>query len=76
MKQSIFEIIRHEQLTETVFRMVLKGDIPIPIDAPKGCRFCTRCPYATEKCRQDTPELHACGENHFVACHFPGVGME
>lgn len=36
-------------------RMLLEGEIPSPIDAPAGCRFCTRCPYATDRCRTEAP---------------------
>ena len=47
----------------------LEGDLPSPIAPPAGCRFHTRCPYATERCRQEAPELKDCGAGHFVACH-------
>lgn len=47
---------------------ILQGDIPSPIDPPKGCRFHTRCPYATEKCRTQEPELRSVGGRQ-VACH-------
>ncbi len=48
---------------------LLEGDIPSPINPPKGCKFHTRCRYATEICRQVVPEWEQVGENHFVACH-------
>ena len=47
---------------------ILQGDIPSPMDPPKGCRFHTRCPYATEKCRTEEPELR-CIDGRQVACH-------
>lgn len=50
-------------------RILLKGEIPSPIDPPKGCNFCTRCPYADGRCRSEEPEFVDVGNNHFVACH-------
>lgn len=51
-------------------RIVLKGDIPSPSSPPTGCRFHTRCPFATDRCRKDVPELRPVGQNHAIACHF------
>lgn len=51
-------------------RNLLKGDIPSPINPPKGCVFNTRCPYCEERCRTEVPEYREVLENHRVACHF------
>ncbi len=48
---------------------LIKGDVPSPIDIPTGCRFHTRCPYATEKCKIVEPEMKEIEKNHFVSCH-------
>ena len=48
---------------------ILEGDIPSPVNPPKGCKFHTRCPYATEQCAQERPELREVAPDHFVACH-------
>ena len=50
-------------------RILLEGDIPSPINPPSGCRFHTRCPYATDRCRQEMPILKEYGPGHFGACH-------
>ena len=50
-------------------RIILKGDVPSPVNLPGGCRFAGRCPYATDRCRQEEPELKDVGNSHFVACH-------
>ena len=52
--------------------ILLKGDVPSPINIPGGCNFQTRCPYAYEACRRDEPHLIEVKKGHFVACHLRG----
>lgn len=49
--------------------LILEGDIPSPINPPKGCKFHTRCRYCTEECEQVVPEFEEVEAGHFVACH-------
>lgn len=49
---------------------LLTGEIPSPVNPPSGCRFRTRCPYATDKCAKEVPELKTYGDRQ-VACHYP-----
>ena len=61
---------------QRVGRIILKGDVPSPIDPPSGCSFHPRCLYAREICSQSEPELKEIKTNHFAACFFAGeVGI-
>ncbi|MFH2219041.1 MAG: dipeptide ABC transporter ATP-binding protein [Pseudomonadota bacterium] len=53
-------------------RIILKGDVPSPINPPEGCRFHTRCLYAKEICSREEPPLKDEGNDHHVACFFAG----
>ena len=48
---------------------ILEGDIPSPVNPPKGCKFHTRCDHCTEICRQVVPKWEEVSPNHFAACH-------
>ena len=50
-------------------RIILKGDVPSPMNPPSGCPFHTRCPHAEEICKSQVPELKSTGPNHWTACH-------
>jgi dipeptide transport system ATP-binding protein len=50
-------------------RIVLKGELPSPLDPPSGCAFNTRCPHATERCRAERPTHRPVG-GRLVSCHY------
>lgn len=57
-------------LDERPERILMKGELTSPINPGPGCRFSSRCPYAKEKCFQETPALQEVLEGHIVACHY------
>lgn len=54
---------------KTHHRIPMEGEVPSPIDPKPGCRFCGRCPRATEQCRTQTPAPKDLSGGHFAACH-------
>jgi len=52
-------------------QIILEGDIPSPINPPKGCKFHTRCRYVKDICKEAEPPFKENGAGHFVSCHFP-----
>ncbi len=56
-------------ISKTKKAQMLQGDVPSPIDTPKGCKFASRCPYASERCMEERPVFKDAGNGHFVACH-------
>lgn len=52
-------------------RIILQGDVPSPINAPKGCHFHPRCPKAQPRCSVDAPHLEALDQGHYASCWAP-----
>ena len=67
--KALFSAVPNPDPTAKMERIKLQGDIPSPANPPKGCRFHTRCPYATEKCKHVVPEYREYEPGHFAACH-------
>ncbi len=67
--KALFSAVPHPDPSVKKARIKLEGDIPSPANPPKGCRFHTRCPYATEKCKHVVPEYVEHQPGHFAACH-------
>ena len=87
-KQSLFEMPLHpytEALLSAVpipkssakgrKRLILKGDVPSPINPPSGCHFHARCPYAMPRCRTEVPALREVRPAHWAACHLHDGGV-
>lgn len=67
--KALFSAIPIPDPTRKRDRIILTGDIPSPSNPPTGCKFHTRCPYATARCSEEEPQYKNVGSNHFVACH-------
>jgi len=67
--KALFSAVPNPDPTAKMERIKLEGDIPSPANPPKGCRFHTRCPYATEVCKHVIPEYKEYEPGHFAACH-------
>jgi oligopeptide/dipeptide ABC transporter ATP-binding protein len=63
--------ILHPDPTKRKKRVIPKGEIPSPVNPPKGCRFHTRCPSFEEVCSKEEPEMREISPGHLVRCHFP-----
>ena len=68
--QALLSAIPSTDVLHKKKRIILSGDVPTPINPPKGCRFCSRCfKKMGEVCDEQIPELHDVGGGHLVACH-------
>jgi oligopeptide/dipeptide ABC transporter ATP-binding protein len=56
-------------------RVILRGEVPSPINPPPGCHFHTRCGYATARCRSEAPLLREVTPGHFASCHLHDAGV-
>ena len=66
---ALLSSIPSTKVDEKKERVILKGDVPSPINPPTGCPFHTRCPYAFDRCEAERPEFYQIGENQSAACH-------
>ncbi|MDN5305017.1 MAG: oligopeptide transport system ATP-binding protein [Fusobacteriaceae bacterium] len=62
--------IADPEVEATKNRIKLEGDLPSPINPPKGCKFSTRCKYVKDKCKQERPVMREIEPGHFASCHF------
>lgn len=61
-------IVDYKRIGRNESRTILQGEIPSPFNPPSGCRFSTRCPYATAECREKEPDYKIVGADHMAAC--------
>ncbi len=69
----LLDSIPHPDPRKRKERILSRGEIPSPINPPKGCRFHTRCPYVQARCKTDPPEMQEIRPGHAIRCHFPLV---
>jgi oligopeptide/dipeptide ABC transporter ATP-binding protein len=67
--KALLSAIPTADLSDQESRIILEGGIPSNVFPPSGCKFHTRCPIATDKCKAEVPEWREVDENHFVSCH-------
>ena len=67
--QALLSAIPIPSLDNRRERILLKGEITSPIEPPKACRFANRCPYATDRCREEAPCQREVEPGHYVVCH-------
>jgi oligopeptide transport system ATP-binding protein len=67
--KSLLSAIPNMDAASKTERIILKGDVPSPVNVPSGCRFHTRCRYQFDRCRVEDPGFRDIGSDHFVACH-------
>lgn len=67
--QALFSAVPHAGKEAKRERIVLKGEIPSPLNPPSGCMFHTRCPFAMDICKKEIPVKKEMDDRHFVACH-------
>ncbi|MBQ2692202.1 MAG: ATP-binding cassette domain-containing protein [Clostridia bacterium] len=71
--KALFSAIPDIGKRSTKERIRLQGEIPNPMNPPPGCKFSSRCPYVTDRCSHEAPQLQELEPDHFVACHMAAV---
>jgi len=71
--KALFSAIPDIGKRSTKERIRLQGEIPNPMNPPPGCKFSSRCPYVTDRCNHEAPQLQELEPDHFVACHMAAV---
>jgi oligopeptide/dipeptide ABC transporter ATP-binding protein len=72
--QALISAIPEPTTAERKQRILLSGDVPSPVNPPKGCRFCQRCFKAQPQCFEQEPKMVQVSKDHFVYCHFAKEG--
>jgi peptide/nickel transport system ATP-binding protein/oligopeptide transport system ATP-binding protein len=70
--RALLSAVPKESPKEEKQRIILTGDVPSPMNPPSGCHFHKRCPYATERCKTESPALQSYRGQHLVSCHLLG----